>query len=302
MESSKPVMVVGATGALGTEICRQLRQANRKVQGLIRTTSDLAKVKALRNLGVQTVLGDMKDRISLNIAFKDASSIISTASSTQSRTEGDTIDSVDRMGQLNVVDAASDIGIEQFIYISLLISPEAFPLQNAKREVEKRITQSDMKYTILRPNFLMDVWWTPAMGFDMVQGTATIYGNGSEKISWVAIKDVAAFAVASMDQNVANNTVMDVGGPEALSPLEIVRFAEGLHGIPFRLNYVSEEILRSGMKNADDPLEKSIIALKLTCATGAISKTKAFTEDLKIEPTPAKKYIRGRIQWDAAPV
>ena len=301
MESSKPVMVVGATGLLGTEICRLLRKTNWKVQGLIRTTSDPAKVKTLRNLGVQTVLGDIKDRVSLNMAFKDAAAIITTASSTLSRSDGDSIDTVDRMGQLNVVDAASDAGIHQVVYISFLPSAEIFPLQNAKREVEKRIRESDMNYTILRPTFFMDVWWSPFLGFDIFQNKAVIYGQGIQKISWIAVKDVAAFAVASLDQEAAINSVLDVGGPEALSPLDIVSMVEEINGVPFQLQYVSEDFLRSEMKRTDDPLHKSLRALMLTYAAGAEIKMRTVTQQYQIELTPAKKYIQGILHLDAAP-
>ena len=100
MKPVKPVMVVGATGFLGTEICRQLRAANKKVMALVRVTSDLAKVQALHDMGIETREGDIKDRASLDRAFTGAGAIISTVSSTLSRQEGDNIDTVDRQGQL----------------------------------------------------------------------------------------------------------------------------------------------------------------------------------------------------------
>jgi NADH dehydrogenase len=154
MENTKPVMVVGATGFLGTEICRQLTSANKKVKALVRGTSDLARVKALENMGIEIVTGDIKDVSALGNAFAGVGAVISTASSTRSRNEDDLIETVDRQGQLNVVEAAETNSVEHIIYISFLESPETFPLQDAKREVEKRIQKSKMKYTILRPPFL----------------------------------------------------------------------------------------------------------------------------------------------------
>jgi uncharacterized protein YbjT (DUF2867 family) len=56
------VLVAGATGFLGNEICRQLREKGKKVKGLVRTTSDATKVSQLKELGVETVEGDLKDR------------------------------------------------------------------------------------------------------------------------------------------------------------------------------------------------------------------------------------------------
>ena len=53
-------LVVGATGLLGTEICRQLREAAIPVKGLVRRGADPAKIDNLKKLGVELVEGDLK--------------------------------------------------------------------------------------------------------------------------------------------------------------------------------------------------------------------------------------------------
>jgi uncharacterized protein YbjT (DUF2867 family) len=53
MNSQDTVLVVGATGFLGMEICNQLIKANKKVKGLVRTSSDENIVKALQQMGVE---------------------------------------------------------------------------------------------------------------------------------------------------------------------------------------------------------------------------------------------------------
>ncbi len=55
-------LVVGATGVLGGEICRQLRQAGKPVRALTRSTADPLKVEQLKRLGATLVQGDLKDR------------------------------------------------------------------------------------------------------------------------------------------------------------------------------------------------------------------------------------------------
>jgi len=184
MNDSKTILVVGSTGFLGMEICRQLTSAGKNVRGLVRKSSDPSRVEALQQMGIETVLGDIKDRSSLDAAMKDINAVISTASSTISHQEGDSIQSVDREGQLNVVDAATAAGVEKFVFISFSESPESFPLQDAKREVEQQLKQSEMNYTILQPTFFMDIWLSPAIGFDFPNHKATIYGDGKNKISF----------------------------------------------------------------------------------------------------------------------
>src|SRR5215510_9202413 len=104
------MLVVGATGVLGMEICRQLAAAGKKVKGLVRTASQKEKVNGLHELGVETVTGDMKDPQSLYQAFRNVDAIISTATSTISQQEGDSIETVDLAGQLNVAEAAGAAG------------------------------------------------------------------------------------------------------------------------------------------------------------------------------------------------
>jgi uncharacterized protein YbjT (DUF2867 family) len=262
------VLVVGATGFLGMEICRQLVNAGRKVKGLVRPSSDPTKVKALQEFGVEIREGDLKDPASIKKAMDGVGSVISTASSTFSRQEGDSIESVDNNGQLNLVQTAKDTGVDQFIYISFYPMSGNFPLQTAKRNVEKKLLESKMNYTILQPAVFMEVWLSPAVGFDYPHSKATIYGEGKNKLSWISLKDVAMIAVASVDNKAARNSVFQLGGPESLSPMEAVRIFENHVGNEFTLEYVPIEALRAQKAAATDSLSESFAALMLAYAEG----------------------------------
>jgi uncharacterized protein YbjT (DUF2867 family) len=109
------------------------------------------------------------------------------------------------------------------LFIFLLMLSREFFLQNAKRKVENALKESGMTYTILQPTFFMEVWLSPHLGFDHPNGKATIYGSGNNKISWISLRDVAAFAVASLDNEAAKNAEIELGGPDALSPLDVVK-------------------------------------------------------------------------------
>ena len=69
-EEKAMTLVVGATGLLGTEICRQLREAALPVKGLVRRGADPAKIDNLRKLGVELVEGDLKEPSSLEPASR----------------------------------------------------------------------------------------------------------------------------------------------------------------------------------------------------------------------------------------
>ena len=291
MSNSKPILVVGSTGFLGMEICRQLTTSGHQVKGLTRSTSDSSRVQSLHQMGVETILGDIRDRDSLTAAMNGVGSVISTASSTLSHTAGDSIESVDREGQLNVVDASSTAGVEKFVYISFNESPESFPLQDAKRAVENKLKQSGMDYTILQPTYFMDIWLSPAVGFDFPNHKATIYGEGKNKISFISIHDVAAFAVASLDNPEASNATIELGGPQAVSPLEVVKIFEQ-HGQPFEVMHVPEDALRSQKNASSDPLQQSFAALMLGFARGVEIEMTEKLKKFSIQPTSVLDYSR----------
>jgi len=229
----------------------------------------------LKSVGAEQVRGDLKDRPSLDAACRGASAVISTASSTVSRQEGDSIESVDRQGQLSLIAAAAAASVKQFIMISFPSVETDCPLQSAKRAVEERLQLSGMTYTILRPTFFTEVWLSPALGFDAPNATAQIYGGGQNKISWISFQDVAQFAVSALDNPRAKNAVVELGGPEALSPLDVVRLAEQVTRKRFAVQHVPEEALRAQFATATDPLQQSFAALMLYYARGDVINMKA---------------------------
>jgi len=283
-------LVVGATGLLGSEICQLLVTEGKLVRGLVRPTSDRTKVERLQGLGAEIVRGDLKDRASLDAACQGIKAVISTASATLSRQEGDSIQSVDRDGQLALIDAAKAAGVDRFVLVSFPNMNAEFPLQTAKREVEQHLRESGMTYTILQPTFFMEVWLSPALGFDAVNATAQIYGSGQNKISWISYQDVARFAVASLDNPTAKNAEIEMGGPEALSSLEVVKIFEELGGKVFTLQPVSEEQLRAQKEQSTDQLQESFAGLMLSCAHGSVVDMREILTKFPMQLTSVREY------------
>ena len=289
--NSPTILVAGATGYLGSEICSQLIATNKSVKGLVRATSDANKVAHLEQSGIETVEGDLKNKASLENALQGVSAVITTVSSTLSRQEGDSIQTVDDEGQINLVNAAVNAGIKHFVYISFPELGEC-PLQTAKRKVEKQLAESGLSYTILQPTYFMEVWLSPVLGFDYPNAKATIYGEGKNKISWIAIKDVASFAVAALDNPAAKNTVIELGGPEALSPLEVVNIFEIAKEKKFELQFVPEEAITAQRDGAQDPLSESFAALTLGVVKGSEIDMENTLDDFPTHLTSVNDYAR----------
>jgi uncharacterized protein YbjT (DUF2867 family) len=264
------MLIVGATGMLGGEICRQLAANGRKpIRALVRPTADRERVKELRTLGVELVEGDLKDRASIDAACSGATAVITTATTTVSRQPGDTIQSVDQEGQLQLVDAARAAGVSRFVYVSTSRQLDvASPLTTATRTVEQRLARSGMIYTVLRPSFFMEVWLSPALGFDAANARAQIFGGGRQKISFVSFKDVARFAVDCLNNPAAQNATIELGGPEPVSPLEVVRTFERSAGRRFTVQHVPEEALAAQLTGTRDAVQQSFAALMIGYARG----------------------------------
>ena len=297
------ILVAGSTGLLGSEICRQLTAQQKKVRALVRKTSAAEKIRALKQMGCSLVEGDFKDRYSLLNACNGCDTVISTVSSTLSRQEGDNIQTVDHDGNLNLVATAKEAGVKHFIFISFRHQHAMDnPLKEAKQSAERAIKNSDMKYTILQASIFMEVWLSPALGFNYDGHTAQIPGDGSKPISYVSYKDVAAFAAASVDNPVAENQVLEIGGSEALTPAQVVKEFENTSGHPFTVNYIPAAALEQQLKEATDPLQKVFAGLMLFYANGDAIDIVPTLKKIPVQLHSIQDYANAMLQKEPEPV
>jgi NADH dehydrogenase len=286
-------LIVGATGLLGGEICRRLRAANKSVRALVRPTADKAKVENLKTLGAELVSGDLKDRASLDRTCEGVSAVISSANSVISRQTGDSIQTVDLEGQKNLIDAAREAGVGHFIFVSYSRNLDIdCPLTRAKRAVEEHLKQSGLGFTILRPAAFMEIWLSPAVGFDFPNAKARVFGSGQSKISFISFPDVAQFAALALDHPQAKNSTIELGGPEALSHLEIIAVFEELTGRKFEIEKVPEEALWAQKQASSDPLQESFAALMLGMAKGDVIDMRETLRTFPVQLCSVRDYAR----------
>src|SRR5260370_38367492 len=107
----------------------------------------------------------------------------------------------------------------------------------------------------------MEVWLSPALGFDYANATARIYGPGTSPISWVSFYDVAEMCAVALRHPAAERRTIEFGGPEALSPLETVARFEKIGGRPFRPEHLPEGALGAQFGGATDSMQKSFAGL-----------------------------------------
>ncbi|NJD59722.1 MAG: hypothetical protein C3F13_14350 [Anaerolineales bacterium] len=277
------ILVVGATGILGGMITRQLLREGKEVRILVRKNSPSEQLalqgmattaKSLIEAGAEPIYGDMKEPATLAIACRGIETVITTANSAM-RGGDDTVDSVDRKGNRNLIEAAEVAGLEQFIFISFFgASPDnPLPLLQAKAETEQRLMQSKMNFTILSPNFFIESWAGMVVGIPLqARQPITLVGQGTRLHSLISMKDVAAFAVAVVGNSSAINQKMILGGPEPLTWQGIVGAFGKVLGSELPVQYVAPgtpmpglpemvPAVLAGMETYDSPIPMEQTAL-----------------------------------------
>jgi uncharacterized protein YbjT (DUF2867 family) len=233
----------------------------------------------------------LKDSGSLAEACSGVNAVISTASSTLSRQPGDSIESVDDQGQLNLVAAAKAAHVDRFVFVSFRHPAGlSFPLADAKARVEEAIKA--FNFTVIQASWFMEVWLSPMLGFDYPNAAARIYGPGASPVSWVSFHDVAEVCVRALRHPAAERRILEAGGPEALSPLEVVARFEQIGGRPFKVEHVPEEALRAQFEAATDSLQKSFAALMLGYSYGDAMDVSPLQDEFGMELTSVDQYAR----------
>ena len=114
------ILVSGASGLLGANVCRIAVSQGRQVRGLVRKAAD---AEVLKKLGVEPALGDICDPASLARAMQGIDGVIHAAAvigGTWSTATAQDFDAVNYHGVINVLDAARAANVRRTVLISTL--------------------------------------------------------------------------------------------------------------------------------------------------------------------------------------
>ena len=112
------ILVVGATGQLGTAITRNLVANQHRVRVFVRRDSHYQHLQAL---GVDLAFGDLRKLSTVQAACEGVTTIITTANGVIQR-KADSIKSTDGEGNANLIEAAKQQQVQQFIYTSVPVT------------------------------------------------------------------------------------------------------------------------------------------------------------------------------------
>lgn len=269
------ILVVGATGHLGTAVVRRLQDSNKEVRAFVRQTSDYER---LQKDSVKLAFGDLCDKRSVDAACNGAEVVIATANTTVPRSGRYSFEADEGQGYLNLIESSERQNVRQFIFMSLPTSEidAQIPEFRFKRLNEQRLQASGIPYTIIRGSLLMDMWlalmgskipllgeeaatlhrsfWFSQLFMRLVgglienRGVAVINGDGKARHAFLSIDNAAAFLVNSIDHPDAQNAIIEIGGPDIMSWDDAVATYAKVLDRPVRATYSPPGVFRFMLK------------------------------------------------------
>ena len=118
--TSKPVLVMGANGFMGSHVTKQLLSAGRRVRVMVRKTSD---TRALEGLNVETYYGDITDRSSVLDAMQGCTSVFYNVVDTRAwLVDPSPLYATNVEALQTVLSAAIDSELKRFIFTSSMVT------------------------------------------------------------------------------------------------------------------------------------------------------------------------------------
>jgi uncharacterized protein YbjT (DUF2867 family) len=227
------VFVVGATGLLGGQVVDRLLAKGDRVTALVRSPE---AGRALAQKGVATVQGDLKNLESLRRAlWPGFDGLITTAYGYSRRQKGDTLQSVDDLGNRNLIAAAREVGIGRFVFTSILTAERAVAVPHfyQKARTEAQLAKSGLKWVALRPGgFLDTLLGLNAKGIS--GGKLMVPSDPDAPASTILSADVSSYLVEAVRLPDLAGERIDIGTAKPTSITELAAILTSELGHPVR--------------------------------------------------------------------
>lgn len=230
-----PVLVVGGTGQLGSQVVTELLARGKQVRALARPTSTTTR---LVEQGVQVARGDMLDLDSLIRAMDGVDAVVSTAAGYTRHTKGDTSET-DVAGNANLARAAAVASVRRFVLTSILTCDQTPQVPHFwhKKLAEDRLEQAGVPFVALRPGAFLDQV-TQMGGDQFAKLRLSSIGSPAVPSTFVLTTDLAGYLAAAVDAPVSAGERIDIGWDRPVSIDDIAAIATDLLGHPVRVRAI----------------------------------------------------------------
>ncbi len=248
----KTVAVAGGSGFIGGAIVRRLAGIPATRVRLLTRDAERARRKFEAPVNVEFVSADVTNRDSLQPALAGASAIVSAVQfdgyPIENPRRGLTFERVDYGGTVALLDAAKNVGVSRFIYISGAAADENSSQSGfrAKGRAERAIRESGLSYTIFRPSLVYgagDRVMNMLVNALSISPVMPVPGTGQQKVQPVLVDDVAACVALALGGR-GRNGAFDVGGPARMTFDDLIRLVMEITGRHRLIIHVPEAIMR----------------------------------------------------------
>lgn len=207
------ILVIGATGTIGSLVTQGLADAGAEVKALVRQPG-----KRAFPAGVTEVVADLTDVPSMRVALSSVRTLFLLNAVVPDEV----------MQALITLNLAREAGIERIVYLSVIHADKFtnVPHFTGKHTVERMIESLDMPATILRPAYFMQ---NERMVQQTIQGYS-VYPMpiGSAGTAMIDARDIADVAVAELlrrdkASSALDRVTLELVGPQALTGASVAQ-------------------------------------------------------------------------------
>ncbi|MBA3924579.1 MAG: SDR family oxidoreductase [Nostocaceae cyanobacterium] len=235
------ILVLGATGNVGSQVVKGLVEAGANVRAAVRS---LQKAAALKSDKVSLAEFDTEKPETFDTTFADVEKVFLITTLIPNLVEV----------QTNLVAAAKKAGVKHIVKLSGMgaeIEP-GVTMTRWHRAVEKAIEASGMSYTFVRPNGFMQNY-SNFSGQTIKAQNAFYLPMGDGKVSHIDVRDIASVAAVALTQDGHAGKAYEVTGPTAISNAEIAEIISTVVGRKIDSVDVPEDTARQEMQKSGMP-------------------------------------------------
>jgi len=252
------ILVFGATGTTGGEVARQLIAAGQKPRLLVR---DPSKAREFQRTA-EIVQADLDRPESLGPAMKGIEQLYLVSAGGPSGPDL----------EAHAIEAAKKTGVRHVVKLSVIgAETPGLIIAQWHAKSEKRLRESALKWTMLRPgNFMSN-----ALGWAGTIKSKGVFYQSSGDGRWAAIDpaDIAAVAVKALTTPGHEGRAYTLTGPESMSAAQYAATLSSVLGKPVKFVDIPLEALRSGMPKSMPPAYiEALIELFTAMRAGKVDK------------------------------
>jgi len=236
----KKILVAGATGYLGRNVVKALKDRGFWVRALGRSE---AKLDPIKEFADELFIGEVTDPDSLDGTCDGIDVIFSSVGITRQK-DGLTYEDVDYQGNRNLLTIAEGSDVSKFVYVHVL---NAEKLQHVAMIQAKQAFVDELKHSALDTTVICPTGFFSDMEefLKMARaGRVYLFGDGSNRINPIHGADLAEICADALE---TREQQLDVGGPEVFTYREIAELAFDVLEKPKKITCLPKKLIATAV-------------------------------------------------------